>query len=53
VVVPNLFKEEFIKIDNSSIESLEFLNDGSLMAIGCGNGNIKIFSVAQGNVSSI
>lgn len=51
VTVPNLFKEEIIKIDDSSIDSLEFLNDGSLMAIGCGNGSIKVLSIAQGTSS--
>lgn len=48
VVVPDLFNEKIIKIDESSIETLEFLNDGSLLAIGLSNGNTKVLSVAQG-----
>lgn len=28
---------------------MEYLNDASLLALGCGNGTIKILSVAQSN----
>jgi hypothetical protein len=47
VKVDDKFKEEIIKIDASSVESLEFLNDASLLAVGCGSGVVKIVSVAQ------
>ena len=47
--VEDKFKENVIKVDASSIESLEFLSDDSLLAVGCGSGVTKVVSLAQGN----
>ena len=46
--VEDRFEKEVVKIDSSSIGCLEFLNDGSLLAVGCESGVIKVVSVAQG-----
>jgi hypothetical protein len=50
VKVEDRFREELVKVDPSSIESMEYLSDASLLAVGCGSGVIKVLSVAQSSI---
>jgi hypothetical protein len=53
VTVPDNFKERVVQIDESAIESLEYLSEGTLLAIGCQSGWTKIFAPTQGTVPSL
>lgn len=47
------FSESKLTVDEASIECMEFLNDGTYLAVGCGSGITKIVSTAQGTAPPI
>ena len=48
ITIPEVFAESGVQVDQSSIECLEFLSDGTFLAAGLSSGAIKVLSSGKG-----